>query len=76
MDGDFMPRRGSGIAQGSLSLHPAGHTHGPQPWSVEAGIGKAGTEEIAVMIDTFRPLDIGTSGFDCEDPAYLSSWQT
>ncbi|NOX21686.1 MAG: homogentisate 1,2-dioxygenase [Actinobacteria bacterium] len=76
MDGDFMSRKGSGIAQGSLSLHPAGHTHGPQPGSVEAGLGKAGTEEIAVMIDTFRPLDIGTSGFDCEDPAYLTTWRT
>lgn len=57
--GDFMSRKGAGIGLGSISLHPSGFTHGPQPGSVEAAIGKPGTDELAVMIDTFRPLHLG-----------------
>ena len=68
--GDFMSRRGAGIGQGSLTLHPNGFTHGPQPGSVEASIGKAGTDELAVMVDTFRPLEIGSRASDAEDADY------
>ena len=60
--GDFMSRKGSGIGLGSISLHPAGFIHGPQPGSVEAAIGKPGTDEVAVMVDTFRPLGLGADG--------------
>ncbi len=74
VDGNFMSRKGSGIEAGSVSLHPAGHTHGPQPGSVEASIGQAGTEEIAVMIDTFRPLDLGPGARDSEDDRYAWTW--
>lgn len=74
VDGNFMSRKGSGIERGSISLHPGGHTHGPQPGSVEASIGKEGTEELAVMIDTFRPLDLGPGARDCEDDAYSWTW--
>ena len=76
VDGDFMSRRGSGIGVGSLSLHPGGFTHGPQPGSVEASIEAEGTEETAVMIDTFQPLDLGPGALDCEDPDYVWSWST
>lgn len=69
-----MSRKGSGIEPGSISLHPGGHTHGPQPGSVEASIGKEGTEEIAVMIDTFRPLSLGPGARDAEDDAYAWTW--
>ena len=69
-----MSRKGSGIERGSISLHPAGHTHGPQPGSVEASIGKEGTEELAVMIDTFRPLDLGPGARDSEDDGYAWTW--
>ena len=55
VDGDFMSRKGSGVGVGSISLHPAGFVHGPQPGSVEASIGATATEELAVMIDTFAP---------------------
>ena len=72
--GDFMSRVGSGIAQGSVSLHPSGFVHGPQPGSVEAAIGKPGTEELAVMVDTFRPLEIGQTALDVEDESYAWSW--
>ncbi len=65
--GDFMSRKGAGIVQGSISLHPGGFTHGPQPGSVEASIGKAATDELAVMVDTFRPLDLGPAASACED---------
>jgi homogentisate 1,2-dioxygenase len=72
--GDFMSRKGAGIEMGSISLHPAGFTHGPQPGSVEASIGAPSTNEVAVMVDTFRPLQIGDAARACEDPAYPWLW--
>jgi homogentisate 1,2-dioxygenase len=72
--GDFMSRKGAGIGLGSISLHPSGFTHGPQPGSVEAAIGKPGTEELAVMIDTFRPLNLGPAARASEDPNYPWTW--
>jgi len=72
--GDYEARRGSGIALGSISLHPGGHTHGPQPGAAEASIGREFFDETAVMVDTFRPLEIGEGGRAVEDPAYAWSW--
>jgi len=72
--GDFMSRKGAGIELGSMSLHPSGFTHGPQPGSVEASLGKEDTDELAVMIDTFAPLEIGDSALGCEDASYAWSW--
>jgi homogentisate 1,2-dioxygenase len=73
-DGDFMSRAGSGIGEGSISVHPSGFTHGPQPGSVEAAVGQTGTEELAVMLDTFRPLRLGAAARKIEDPDYPWSW--
>ncbi len=73
-DGNFMSRAGSGIDVGSISLHPSGFTHGPQPGSIEAAIGKPGTEELAVMLDTFRPLHLAPAARKVEDPEYPWSW--
>ena len=53
--GDYEARKGSGIGPGSISLHPGGHTHGPQPGAVERAIGAEFFDELAVMVDTFRP---------------------
>jgi homogentisate 1,2-dioxygenase len=72
--GDFMSRKGAGIGQGSISLHPSGFTHGPQPGSVEASIGKEKTDELAVMVDTFRPLDLLEPALACEDTSYAWTW--
>ena len=72
--GDFMSRKGAGIGMGSITLHPSGFVHGPQPGSVEAGIGKAATDELAVMVDTFRPLNLGPAALACEAPEYAWSW--
>jgi len=72
--GDYEARRGSGIAIGSISLHPGGHAHGPQPGAAEASIGRDFFDETAVMVDTFRPLEIGEGGRAVEDPAYAWSW--
>lgn len=72
--GEFMSRGNSGIEPGSISLHPAGFIHGPQPGVVESSIGASGTEEWAVMIDTFHPLALGSAAERCEDPNYTSSW--
>ena len=74
VEGNFMSRKGSAITAGSISLHPSGFTHGPQPGSVEASIGKESTEELAVMVDTFRPLELGAAATESEDPDYAWSW--
>jgi homogentisate 1,2-dioxygenase len=73
-EGDFMSRKGAGIGQGSMTLHPAGFVHGPQPGSVEASIDAERTDEYAVMVDTFRPLDLAVATTDCEDTDYAMSW--
>ncbi|WP_182883560.1 homogentisate 1,2-dioxygenase [Microbispora sp. H10949] len=77
--GDYTARKGSGIDVGSISLHPAGFTHGPQPGAVEAAVeavrqGHTETTEMAVMIDTFRPLDLGQTALACEDTGYAWTW--
>ncbi|HVT63636.1 MAG TPA: homogentisate 1,2-dioxygenase [Mycobacteriales bacterium] len=72
--GDYEARKGSGIGLGSVSLHPGGFTHGPQPGAVERSLGVEAFDELAVMVDTFRPLDIGSGGATCEDAAYAWSW--
>jgi homogentisate 1,2-dioxygenase len=69
-----MSRRGSGIGQGSISVHPAGFVHGPQPGSVEAAFGRPGTDELAVMVDTFRPLRLSAAALDVEDRDYPWTW--
>ena len=70
--GNFMSRRGVGIA--SFTLHPAGIPHGPHPGTVEASIGKEATEELAVMVDTFRPLFLTRQAAELENPTYPYTW--
>lgn len=72
-EGDFMSRRG--IERGSFTLHPGGIAHGPHPGTVEASIGKERTEELAVMVDTFRPLRLTKTAVAHEDKDYIYSWQ-
>jgi homogentisate 1,2-dioxygenase len=72
--GNYEARRGSGIEQGSISLHPGGFTHGPQPGAAERAIGVDYFDELAVMVDTFRPLDICEPALACEDEAYAWTW--
>jgi homogentisate 1,2-dioxygenase len=72
--GNFEARQGSGIGPGSVSLHPGGHAHGPQPGACERSIGAEFFDELAVMVDTFRPLQVGEGGQACEDRAYAWTW--
>ncbi|MGZ4534225.1 MAG: homogentisate 1,2-dioxygenase domain-containing protein [Nocardioidaceae bacterium] len=72
--GDYEARKGSGINIGSISLHPGGYAHGPQPSAIEASLGVEYFDELAVMVDTFRPLDLGEGGLAAEDPAYAWTW--
>ncbi|MBD8870769.1 homogentisate 1,2-dioxygenase [Nocardioides donggukensis] len=72
--GDYEARKGSGIDIGSVSLHPGGHAHGPQPSAIEASLGAEYFEESAVMVDTFAPLELGEAGLAAEDPAYAWTW--
>jgi homogentisate 1,2-dioxygenase len=72
--GDYSARKGSGIGQGSVSLHPGGHAHGPQPGAYERSLGAESFDELAVMVDTFRPLELGEGGTACDDGQYALSW--
>ncbi|HEY4418273.1 MAG TPA: cupin domain-containing protein [Pseudonocardia sp.] len=72
--GSYEARKGSGIGQGSISLHPGGHSHGPQPGAYERSIGVQEVDELAVMVDTFRPFEVGEGGWACEDPGYAWTW--
>ncbi len=72
--GNFMSRAGSGIDVGSISLHPSGFVHGPQPGSYERSIDKTRTEELAVMIDTFNPLLLSDIARSASDPDYFRTW--
>jgi homogentisate 1,2-dioxygenase len=72
--GDFMSRAHSGIEAGSISMHPAGFVHGPQPGSVERAADATGTEEVAVMIDAFGRLGLSDDARRVADPEYPYSW--
>ena len=69
---EFMSR--AGIEQGSLTLHPDGLPHGPQPGRTEASIGQKETRELAVMVDTHAPLKVCRDALPCEDRGYQQSW--
>lgn len=73
VNGNFASRRG--IEQGSVTLHPSGLPHGPQPGTVEASLGRTRTEELAVMVDTFRPLRFTRAAAALEDADYPYSWK-
>lgn len=70
--GDFMSR--SGVEEGSITLHPMGIPHGPQPGKTEASIGKKEADEYAVMIDTFSPLKVTKNVKDTMAEEYSKSW--
>lgn len=72
VDGDFMSR--SHVEKGYISLHPGGIPHGPHPGTMEASIGKKETGELAVMVDTFRPLKLTQAALDMCDDNYAYSW--
>jgi homogentisate 1,2-dioxygenase len=72
--GSYEARKGSGIGQGSVSVHPGGHSHGPQPGAYERSIGVHYFDELAVMVDTFRPLELGEGGQAADDGKYAWSW--
>jgi len=72
VDGDFMSR--TNIAPGHISLHPGGIPHGPHPGTYEASIGKTETRELAVMIDTFKPLQLTEAALQIDDGKYYKSW--
>lgn len=72
VDGDFMSR--NDVAAGHISLHPAGIPHGPHPGAVERSIGKTKTDELAVMVDTFKPLQLTVEAMEIADEEYFKSW--
>lgn len=72
VDGDFMSRKN--VTRGMITLHPAGIPHGPHPGAVEKSIGKKETQELAVMVDTFHPLQLTVEALEIENPGYTMSW--
>lgn len=72
VDGDFMSR--NNIEQGHITLHPKGIPHGPAPGAMERSIGQSVTQELAVMVDTFRPLMVTEDAMKIDDGKYYKSW--
>lgn len=72
VDGEFMSRKH--VTRGMLTLHPAGIPHGPHPGAVEKSIGAKETKELAVMVDTFKPLMLTQDALDIENEGYVMSW--
>jgi len=72
VDGDFMSR--NNIERGQITLHPAGIPHGPHPGAYERSIGEKETEELAVMVDTFKPLKLTKQALELEVKDYYQSW--
>ena len=72
VDGDFMSRKN--VTRGMITLHPAGIPHGPHPGAVEKSIGKKETQELAVMVDTFHPLQLTKQALEIENDGYAMSW--
>ncbi len=72
VDGDFMSRKH--VTRGMITLHPAGIPHGPHPGAVEKSIGAKETKELAVMVDTFRPLQLTVAALEIENQGYVMSW--
>ncbi|WP_294672900.1 homogentisate 1,2-dioxygenase [uncultured Fluviicola sp.] len=72
VDGDFMSR--NHVEKGYISLHPGGIPHGPHPGAYERSIGQTETKELAVMVDTFKPLKLTQTAIDMEDDSYATSW--
>jgi homogentisate 1,2-dioxygenase len=72
VDGDFMSR--NNIEQGHITLHPKGIPHGPAPGAMERSIGQTETAELAVMVDTFRPLQVTEAAMGIDDGIYYKSW--
>jgi homogentisate 1,2-dioxygenase len=70
--GDFMSRKD--IEAAALTVHPNGIPHGPHPGTYEGSIGKTRTDELAVMVDTFRPLQLTTHALAMENTSYPFSW--
>lgn len=72
VDGDFMSRKH--VTRGMITLHPAGIPHGPHPGAVEKSIGAKETRELAVMVDTFHPLQLTKAALEIENQGYVMSW--
>ena len=72
VSGDFMSRKG--VEHGSITFHPAGLPHGPQPGKIEASLDLKEANEIAVMIDTFKPLQMTSATDKIDDNKYALSW--
>ena len=72
VDGDFMSRKN--VTRGMITLHPGGIPHGPHPGAVKRSIGAKETKELAVMVDTFHPLQLTVEALEIENPNYTMSW--
>lgn len=69
-------RRGTGVGIGSITVHPAGFTHGPHPGNVERALGAGRADEYQVMVDTHRPLLVSAAATQCSDADYAFTWAT
>jgi len=70
--GNFMSR--NSIEEGSITFHPSGLPHGPHPGKIEESLGKKETNELAIMVDTFKPLNLTTLSKTIDDKKYPLTW--
>ena len=70
--GNFMSRKG--IEEGSITLHPSGVPHGPQPGVVENSLNKKEVNELAIMIDTYKPVYLSRTANEKRYTNYYKSW--
>ncbi len=73
VNGNFSSRRGVDVS--SITLHPNGIPHGPHPGAIEASFKATHTDELAVMVDTFAPLQLTVDALACDQPDYPMSWK-
>ncbi|MFF0816200.1 homogentisate 1,2-dioxygenase [Rhodococcus sp. NPDC003318] len=72
--GETAARKGTGIGNASITLHPAGYTHGPTRQAYLNSVGAAESKEMAFMVDTFRPLEVAEAALACDQPEYTWTW--
>lgn len=72
--GETAARKGTGIGNASVSLHPAAYTHGPTPEAYVASVGAEESREMAFMVDTMNTLEVGEGARACDDPNYPWTW--
>ena len=72
--GNYEARRGSGIEQGSISLHPSGFTHGPSPAPPSGRSASTTSTSWRSWSTPSARSTSATPALACEDTGYAWTW--